>query len=312
MSATIKDEEGNCVTELSSIEKKKNPNLKETELEKQDDKQYLTKGQSYSTGSQNNALGRHIFWQRAHYSLYLLGGLSFLIGSSAYFPTDSNWALGGWGFTAGSICYVTADGIELYDLHGNDIMLLLGGKQSLHQKSADIESNKPTHVDTSKEIANTHEQIILSVVTYAGNIIYLAGGVCFIPSLGQLTNGAILFIAASAVLMLAQIIRLHRRVGSLMTSLQEDHSKSVDIPPEGEQHALMSYGDEQDSVDISAIAIILDVLVLEGAAAYLVGSICFLPQYSASIDEAAWLYLCGGIVYFFFSLCIYFRKFPLW
>eukprot|EP01034_Spumella_vulgaris_P029518 gene29518-36584_t len=93
--------------------------------------------------------------------------------------------------------------------------------------------------------------------------------------------------------MVAQMIRLHRRVGSLMTSLQEDHSKSVDIPPEGEHHALMSYGDEQDSVDISAIAIILDVLVLEGAAAYLVGSICFLPQYSASIDEAAW-------------------KFPLW
>lgn len=43
-----------------------------------------------------------LIWRINHTIAYLLGGITFLLGSIQYLPSYSNYVLGGWLFTIGS------------------------------------------------------------------------------------------------------------------------------------------------------------------------------------------------------------------
>ena len=53
-------------------------------------------------------------WRIIHALLYTTGGITFLLGSLCYFPSMTDYELGGWFFTIGSIGFLIADLMEWY------------------------------------------------------------------------------------------------------------------------------------------------------------------------------------------------------
>jgi YrhK-like protein len=51
-------------------------------------------------------------WRLLHGLLYLNGGITFLYGSFLYLPWMTNFELGGWLFSFGSLTFLIADAME--------------------------------------------------------------------------------------------------------------------------------------------------------------------------------------------------------
>lgn len=128
-------------------------------------------------------------WRVWHGMNYMIGGITFLLGSYMYYPSvnltiDGYW-IGAWLFTVGSFCFLLADLTEWN--HFKKDCLPLNNKEGFKTKflAAELGLN--------------------FFCSATGSFIYLLGSIFFIPNLNMLTAGEYLFIYGSIVIFLSQL-----------------------------------------------------------------------------------------------------------
>ena len=138
------------------------------------------------------------WWRCTHCSAYVFGGSTFLIGSMCYLPLISNFVLGGWLFTWGSLAFLFADLFEWYT--NNRVGCFnFGINEDMIQEYEKL--NKVKLDDTDGK------NFFLSA---SGSFLYLVGSIMFIPALDMMTLGTKIFIYGSAVIATSQAWKLWR------------------------------------------------------------------------------------------------------
>lgn len=139
-----------------------------------------------------------LWWRILHCTAYVFGGVTFLIGSICYLPSTSNYILGGWLFTWGSLAFLFADLFEWYTNnrvgccnYGIDLKII--------EEYELINKSKIDDVDG--------KNFFLSAI---GSFLYLIGSILFIPSLNAMTLGTQIFIIGSTVIAISQAWKLSR------------------------------------------------------------------------------------------------------
>ncbi len=129
-----------------------------------------------------------IHWKLWHGVNYMIGGITFFIGSYMYYPSVNislnGYVIGAWLFTVGSFCFLLADLTEWN--HFRNGCLPLSGSEGLSNKFKEAELGL---------------NFFCSAI---GSFIYLIGSIFFIPSLDMLVPGEYSFIYGSIVIFLSQ------------------------------------------------------------------------------------------------------------
>lgn len=125
----------------------------------------------------DNSLG----WRIWHGGNYLVGGVTFFLGSLLLFPIFSNYIdaswLSAWLYTIGSATFLLADITEW-----------------LHYVHKDCRYKK---------------LVINFLVSVCGSLLYLIGSVCFIPDVNAAVTGLYLFIFGSTLIVISQSWKLY-------------------------------------------------------------------------------------------------------
>jgi hypothetical protein len=135
----------------------------------------------------------------------------------------------------------------------------------------------------------------------AGSLCYFIGCILFIPSLGNVVLGDVLFIPGSVMIMVSQVWKLYR---TGRTSSNGDYS-------------LLQSGQKQAKFDIANLLadpplLCADVSLGIGAVAFLAGAILFLPQYDTSNELTTWgvyAFLVGSVLFIATGLATFSRYF---
>lgn len=147
-----------------------------------------------------------LVWCFIHGINFLMGGVTFIIGSSMYLPHvyQNNvraLTVGGWFFTLGSFCFLLADLQEWWYYR---VGCIFDGR---YRPTLEYYS-KILYALPSNTILGRYERAeagINSIVSIAGSALYLAGSILFIPDLEkQLVLGEWFFIIGSAFIFVSQ------------------------------------------------------------------------------------------------------------
>lgn len=139
-----------------------------------------------------------LWWRTTHCAAYVFGGLTFLIGSICYLRSISNYVLGGWLFTWGSLAFLFADLIEWYT--NNRIGCFnFGVDEKVIQEYELLNNIKIDDTDGKNFFFSAF-----------GSFLYLVGSIFFIPSTNAMTLGTQIFIIGSAVIATSQTWKLCR------------------------------------------------------------------------------------------------------
>jgi hypothetical protein len=134
-------------------------------------------------------------WRIWHGTNYMIGGLTFLLGSIAYFPSIDSAVngdvLGGYLFTIGSFCFLLAD-ITEWNVYR------FGCVGDTNSKAAAIMSHS---LNAKYRRAEVGLNFFFSVI---GSTLYLLGSICFIPATKKLHLGELFFIYGSLIIYLSQ------------------------------------------------------------------------------------------------------------
>lgn len=214
-------------------------------------------------------------WRLRHALSYLIGGISFTIASISYFPSISNYSLGGWGFTIGSAAFLYADVIE-WALN-NHVGCCLDEK---YRKDFErLVSQTYSHPETFHGQFQRASPGLNFATSVCGSFLYLLGSVFFIPSTGLLNDGTEIFIYGSALIFLSQSIKVFRQ-GCNNVNDARDFSFSIH-----------NYANDLPALGVDTGAGI-------GGLLYLIGSVYFLPENDVSDSvtrTAAFLFTLAGL-----------------
>lgn len=157
-------------------------------------------------------------WKIWHGINYMIGGVTFFIGSYCYFSYinakyPNSFVLGGWLYTIGSACFLLADLTEWNHFNfGCITKTKYKGEQSLFNTLLRAEIG------------------INFFCSAIGSLMYLLGSIFFIPSLDMLPAGEFLFIYGSLVIFFSQLWKCLRTAfigGFKLTNITEDFSGFV-------------------------------------------------------------------------------------
>ncbi len=121
-------------------------------------------------------------WKIWHGFNYIVGGITFLIGSILLFPFFNDYLnaakLSAWLYTIGSTTFLLADITEFLHFVTNDCRYL--------------------------------KYVINFFVSVTGSFLYLVGSICFIPEVNKADWGMTIFIIGSFVIVIGQLWKLMR------------------------------------------------------------------------------------------------------
>ena len=214
-------------------------------------------------------------WRLRHSIAYLIGGITFTIASIAYFPSISNYSLGGWGFTVGSAAFLYADIIEWARNNHVGCCLDERYRKDYERQISQIYSHPETFIGQFQR-ATPGLNFAISV---SGSFLYLVGSIFFIPSTGLLSDGTEIFIYGSALIFLSQSIKVFRQGCNNVNDARD-----------------FSFRINNYTNDLPALGV--DIGAGLGGLLYLVGSVYFLPDYDVSDSvtrKAALLFTFAGL-----------------
>lgn len=208
--------------------------------------------------SRDEAAVSHKVWETISAFSYKLGGLTFLAGSIFFFPAlEPYLAVGGWLFVAGSVLYLLVTGHDLLEV---------------------VKYWRSHKTDTFAD----RIELVAASSYVSGSLLFLAGSLCFLPSLDAVAVGAWCFIVGSVLFV----------AGGLVNILQV-----VEAPS-------MLY------MQLFNVTI---AMFLIGSSLFAVASIPYLWHLSGSAKTeitafAAAEFLFASVLFFTGGLAIYYRK----
>lgn len=225
-------------------------------------------------------------WRLFHWMNYIIGGVTFTIGSYQYFPAVSGYVLGAWLFTIGSFGFAVADFNEWWTNNRVGCFYYADIEEIFESSLANKNFQPINSVIGKFQRAENGLNFFLSLT---GSALYLFGSILFIPDLNSIVAGTYIFILGSAVIFTAQSWKLWR----------------------------VFYNREEKSFKFSHFledlpGTVVDLTAGLGGLCYLIGSVIFLPQYDVSEAEtyqaAVWFQL-GGLLYLLSGLALGYRYF---
>jgi hypothetical protein len=234
-----------------------------------------------------------LLWRINHTIPYLIGGTTFLYGSYQYLPSVSNYVLGGWLFTIGSVGFLYAD---LQEWWKNNRV----GCAFDEEYRDDFELQMGKNFDPPSSICGRFQRAengLNFAFSAFGSLLYLIGSILFIPSLDAMVTGTIVFIPGSAVIFLSQMCKLYR-AGCTFPAVGQNRfeERSFDL--------------RNLTGDVPGVGV--DLCAGLGGLAYLIGSYLFLPTIAvtqAEILRAALWFLAGGALFTLSGVFIVYRYF---
>lgn len=227
-------------------------------------------------------------WRIGHAVSYLIGGTTFLFGSFQYFPSISNYVVGGWLFTIGSAGFLYADATEWWKNNRVGCFMYDDYDRSYE---ATIESNfedKGTCLGNYQRMENGMNFF----TSMMGSLLYFIGSIMFIPALNSITLGTTVFVFGSAVIVIAQSWKIFRAAYN-----------SND--PRVRTFNIMNWFNDTPGF-------VVDLFAGLGGFGYFIGSIYFLPRFDLSdkdtIIAASW-FTGAGACYVISGLFILYRYF---
>lgn len=216
-------------------------------------------------------------WRLWHAIAYLIGGTTFLVGSTEYLPsiaTDTGYVIGGWLFTIGSAAFVYADASEWWLNNRVGCFMYDHYEEDYEKQVSKTMAPKETLVGRYQRAENG----LNFFFSLTGSTIYLIGSIFYIPSTNESLLGTELFIYGSACIFLSQSWKIYRAGFPIQ-----------DWPAFG-----------------------VDLFAGLGGVAYFIGSILFLPTYNTSTYIAtvgASIFILGGSFFTISGLFIIYRYF---
>ncbi len=230
-------------------------------------------------------------WRVIHNILYLIGGITFVIGSDCYFPTVSNFALGGWMFSIGSLGFFLAD---LFEWHKNNRVGCFQYKE--FEKS--YENVVGRHLESPLTFHGKLQRADVGLnffMSFIGSTLYLVGSILYIPQINQSATGNVIFIYGSTVIYLSQSWKLFRG-GKI-----NEHDSNDTL------WRITTFRTDWSGA-------LVDFFAGIGGFFYFVGSIIMLPEYDTNTSVthigAQW-YFAGGWCFLLSGLFMTLRYFVL-
>mmetsp|Transcript_14804 Transcript_14804/g.20334 ORF Transcript_14804/g.20334 Transcript_14804/m.20334 type:complete len:258 (+) Transcript_14804:43-816(+) len=228
-----------------------------------------------------------LYWRIFHWSNYILGGVSFAVGSYQYFPAVSNYDLGAFLYTLGSVGFALADGTEWWTNNRVGCFYYSDFEDSFERDACTNYASSDTLFGKYQRAENG----LNFFFSLLGSTLYLIGSVLYIPQLNSIIAGTQIFIIGSAIIFFSQAWKLWRVV-----SVKE--GSAVHIKWKMLLHDLPGS--------------FVDTFAGLGGFFYFIGSVLFLPQYDTSDDAtfiaAVWFQM-GGLFFFFSGLALAVRYF---
>jgi YrhK-like protein len=224
-------------------------------------------------------------WRIVHAMLYTIGGITFLLGSLYYFPSMTDYELGGWLFTIGSIGFLIADLMEWYT--NNRV-----GCFDSPVLRADFEEKMGIYMEPNDTQWGNYQRLengLNFFYSAIGSFLYLVGSVYFIPETDSILLGTELFIAGSFVIFTSQSWKIYRQGFS----------------PQEKRFSFSNYSSD-------LLSLYVDVGAGMGGLFYLIGSVYFLPEYDITNQDtirAAALFTVGGSSFTLSAFSILYRYF---
>ena len=225
-------------------------------------------------------------WRVVHCSFCIVGGITFLLGSIEYLPYFSHATRGAYLFTIGSFGFFMADLLDLFTNHRFS-------KEPIETQNVSDSDNTNTELYI---LFCREEHVFNSIIMTLGSLCYFIGCVYFIPALGHVDVGDILFIPGSILLFIAEGWRIYRS-GSSRYNV--------------ELNCLERCAFERKFIENIPI-FYADLSLCLGAVAFLVGSVLFLPGLDITeVDtrRAAAVFIIGSVLFLFSALCLFYDYF---
>ena len=221
-------------------------------------------------------------WRLAHSLPYAIGGFMFFLGSFCYYP-GGNMLVGGALFVVGATAFVFADTWEWWK---NNRVGCFQYDEYRSAYESSIEHMGWDPEDTCMGKLRRAENGLNFGLSIIGSFLYFLGSLFFLPPYTYMVEGLWIFIAGSAVIMVAQSWKLYRQVN------------------------LLHVEGRTNEVDWQGVA--LDGSAWLGGFTYFFGSILFLPWIdtddSGSILAANWFFF-GGLCYVTSGILLLMRYF---
>jgi uncharacterized membrane protein len=229
-------------------------------------------------------------WKLIHSLLCIIGGAAFFCGSVQYFPWIDKSTRGAGLFTIGGGCFFIADSMDMY------ITCTYSGLQ----QAQSVEYRNGSRCLGCSTDRALQSKVNVSLGT-AGSLCYFIGCILFIPSLGNVVLGDVLFIPGSVMIMVSQAWKLYR-TGCMSSDVE---------------YSLLQNGQKQNQFAFTnllsdAPLLCADVSLGIGAVAFLVGAILFLPQYEISDEVTTWgvyAFIVGSVLFIATGMATFYRYF---
>lgn len=230
-----------------------------------------------------------LLWRSIHVTLYLIGGIGFVLGSAMYFPSISQATAGGWLFTIGSLGFFIADGLEWST---NNHVGCLFDRRYVNQYEKMVNPFLAPK-DSFYGKYQRAENGINFFVSFIGSTLYLVGSIMYIPSVDEVVAGTYVFILGSAVIFFAQSWKLYRA-----------GCHNAEAPSDIRFNIKNCFDDLPGTL--------VDLTAGLGGFCYFVGSFFFLPDYdindTVTTIGATWFEF-GGSFYLLSGLFMVYRYF---
>ena len=228
---------------------------------------------------------------------YLIAGILFTFGSYQYLPSISNFEIGGWMFTLGSVSFLYGDLNEWLKLHRVEWFHDIVHKEDISKTMADLGGVVEVSCYSQFHLSSNYWNSLLSVF---GSILYLIGSVMFIPQLHVLVLGTIMYILASFVIFLSQMFKLYRagcRSPSPGTPTPPVSVVTDEATKKSSYFNANNFQLRHLTEDLSAVGV--DLAAGLGSFAYMIGSYLFLPHVAVTemdiTHATAWFITGGGL-----------------
>jgi len=219
---------------------------------------FVNRQRQYDLGVQAGQSRRHFVWETVNAVLYKIGGVVFIIGSVLFFPRFEAYAdLGAWTFFFGSLLYLVVTGHD----------------------AAEVWRNRR---QTTERDIHTQLETIAAGGYLFGTLLFTAGSIFFLSSVGLTTAGAWCFVLGSLLFLVAAAVNVLQIVqASSLLTLQ--------------------------LMNLTAVSFVA------GSVLFTVASIPYLWSIESAIDEReiaaflAWQYLAGSALFLLGGVFNYWR-----
>ena len=145
---------------------------------------FINRHRLYDLTSGHPELGNHFRWETINAILYKIGGLMFMIGSVLFFPRYEAYAnLGAWTFFFGSLLYLVVTGHDMCEVW---------------------------HYWRTRQPETTDKilEFIAATSYLVGTLLFTAGSIFFLSSLGWIVTGAWCFVIGSLLFVIGACINV--------------------------------------------------------------------------------------------------------